>query len=300
MASQYSVDGQLASLPIAIPNKHLANPLSPRTLGQTPPVTPPDSPPYEEAQGCCMSSKLYPPDDYDLIYDSPPVRAISVGKAAAAMNHSATQPLPNADDIFPWAHGIHPENHLQYEFFMSRTKSACHLPTGVRFITVVKVGGDLNSSKLNGAVTPDDILNENGRPGFLSLDPKDGFCVRNFQIQVSKFAALSDILVYADDSLYQQEVAAVSKKISAAQLHFRSKADRSLPTYNTFVIQGKCIPYQYSSTFFLLTSDQGPFTEFECLYPELVAIDSRGKITGHTVEFRTYIYPLYIQHVSYF
>lgn len=187
MATPQSMAGQLASSPVAIPNKLLASPLSPLPVGQTPPVTPPDSPPSEQTQ-CTMSSRLYPPDNYPLIHDSLPLRVIDAAGVAAALNHTSTQPLPNPDDIFPWAHGVHPENHLQLDFFSARKKSVKKAPTCVRFITVVKVGGNLGSCKLKGAVVPDDIITADGPPRFLNLDPQTGFCVRNFHIQVGKFA----------------------------------------------------------------------------------------------------------------
>lgn len=263
--SQSSIIGQFASSPVAIPNKHLESPLSPLPVGQTPPVTPPQSPPSEQVQ-CTMSSRLYPPDSYTLIQDSPPLRAIDAAGVAAAINHTATQPLPNPDDIFPWAHGAHPENHLQIEFFNARKKAVKKVPTGVRFLTVVKVGGDLNSCKLKGAVAPQDVIHPDGQSRFVSLDPQTGFCVRNFHIQVGKFATLSDIIVYGGSEAGIKEVEEVAERISAAQINFRQNAEWELPVYNTFVVTD-------------------PFSVFEELFPELVSIDSKGKLTGHVVEF---------------
>ncbi|KAI5806756.1 hypothetical protein DFH27DRAFT_356984 [Peziza echinospora] len=267
--SPSAASGQLAASPMAIPNKHLANPLSPTPNGQTPPVTPPDSPPFEQTQ-CTMSSKLFPPDGYPLISDTPPVRSIDAAGVAAALNHTATQPLPSADEIFPWAHGVHPENHLQVDFFTSRSKRAVKkAPTSARLITIVKVGGDLSSSKLKGAVSPEEIIQMDGTRGFVLLDPKEGFSVRNFQIQVGKFATLSDIIVYGEESTSRLELDEMAKRISSAQLLFRSNAEWEFPVYNTFVVQDR-------------------FSVFEELFPELVAIDSKGKLTGNVVEFCKY------------
>lgn len=263
--SQSLICGQFASSPVAIPNKHLASPLSPLPVGQTPPVTPPQSPPSQEVQ-CTMSSRLYPPDDYPLLQHSPPLRAIDAAGVAAAINHTATQPLPNPDDIFPWAHGSHPENHLQIEFFNARNKMVKKLPSCVRFVTVVKVGGDLSSCKLKGAVVPEDVLRADGISQFVNLDPQTGFCVRNFHIQVGKFATLSDIIVYGGKDIGIEEVEEVAERISAAQINFRQNSEFKLPVYNTFVVTE-------------------PFSVFEELFPELVSIDSRGKLTGHVVEF---------------
>ena len=234
------ITGQFASSPVAIPNKHLASPLSPLPVGQTPPVTPPQSPPSQEVQ-CPMSSRLYPPDNYPLIQDSPPLRAIDAAGVAATINHLATQPLPSPDDVFPWAHGAHPENHLQIEFFNSRKKVVKKVPTCVRFVTIVKAGGDLNSCKLKGAVVPEDVLQTDGQPRFVNLDPQNGFCVRNFHIQVGKFATLSDIIVYGGTGTGIEEVEGVAERISAAQVHFRQNSELRLPVYNTFVVTGKLL-----------------------------------------------------------
>lgn len=242
--SSSSIAGQFASSPVAIPTKHLASPLSPLPGGQTHPVTPPDSPPSQQTQ-CTMSSRLYPPDSYPSIFEAPPLRAIDAAGVAAALNHTATQPLPNPDEIFPWAHGFHPENHMQMEFFNARKKTVKKAPTCVRLVTVVKVDGDLSSAKLKGAVMPDDIICADGQPQFVSLDPQAGFCVRNFHIQVGKFATLSDIIVYGGPDTSTEEVAEVAKRISAAQLSFRSKSEWEIPIYTTFVVTGGVFRYHY-------------------------------------------------------
>ncbi|KAF8461404.1 hypothetical protein BDZ91DRAFT_663365 [Kalaharituber pfeilii] len=262
--SEASITGQLVSSPVAIPSKHLQSPISPKPVGQTPPVTPPDSPPYHHTS-CIMSSKLYPVDGYPLISECPPLRGIDAAGVAAALDHLASQPLPPADEIFPWAHGAHPENHLQNEFFNTR-KVSQKLPTSVRFITVVKVGGDLNSAKLKGAVVPDDIIQLEGDRASFMTDPREGFSIRNFQIQVGKFAKLSDIIVYGGPETSNEEVKEVAKKISTAQLLFRSSCEWEIPVYNTFLVRDH-------------------FLVFEQLFPELVSIDSNGKLTGNVVEF---------------
>lgn len=234
-----STNGGQFTNPVTIPNKHFSSAApSPGPPGQTPPVTPPDSPQFSNSTQC-MPSRLYPPDDYRLISEAPPVRAVDAATVAAAINHTATQPLPSPDEVFPWAHGLHPDNHIQLTFFYARKKSTRKVPTCFRCITIVKVGGDLNSSKLKGAVLPDDILPKDDQPGFLNLDPRDGFCVRNFQIQVGKFATVSDIIVYGDDNTRKEEINEVAERISAAQLYFRSRASRDFPIYSTFVVQGQ-------------------------------------------------------------
>ena len=243
-SAQPLVSGQFVSLPVAIPQKQLGSLLGPCSVGQTPPVTPPDSPQAEPPP--CMSSRLYPPESYPLLSESPPVRAIDAAGLAAALNHLATQPLPGPDEIFPWAHGVHPENHLQLDFFSSRKKSVRRAPTGVRFITVVKAGGGLDTCKLKGAVAPGDIIHADERPGFYDVDPRNGFCVRNFHIQVGKFATLSDIVVYRGTDTSAEEAEEVAKRISAAQSFYRSTVEWEHPAYSTFVVKGSQITLKLS------------------------------------------------------
>lgn len=79
--------------------------------------------------------------------------------------------------------------------------------------------------------------------GFLTVDPRDGFGVRNFHIQVGKFAILSDVIVYGDEETDSVEVMTVAKRVSEAQVHTRSLYNvngvRNFPTYSTFVVQGE-------------------------------------------------------------
>lgn len=241
-----SMPGVSSTTPISIPNKHI----SVAGPNYANPVTPPASPrseqshSSEEANGC-MSSLLYPADDYPSICSSPPIRAIDAAGVASSMNFSSRQPLPDIENIFPWAHGLHPENTIQLAFFYARKKSVRRAPTCYRGIVVVKVG-DQTHSRLKGAVTSEEILPPSlTAPGFLSVDPRDGFNVRNFHIQVRKFACLSDIIVYGDNDAGQEEVMKVAKRISAAQLYYRvqyqGNSVREFPIYSTFVVQSKIL-----------------------------------------------------------
>ncbi len=108
----------------------------------------------------------------------------------------------------------------------------------------MKAGGDLSRSKLKGAVSPEEILNlDNGDDAtFLDVDPREGFSVRNFQIQATKLAMVSDIVVYGDDETEEEEVRDLAKKIAIAQSTCRVKSsfgDEYAPAFNTFVVSSK-------------------------------------------------------------
>lgn len=179
--------------------------------------------------------------------------SISAKKLEDALDHLATQPLPSARQVFPWMHGLHADNQLQLAFFIARKKSLRRTPKCIRGITIVKAGGDLSHSKIKGVVAPDELL----RPlqtakektpeecDFLDIDPKDGFSVRNFQIQACKMATVSDIVVYGDLNTSKEEVEQVAARIARAQTSWQRKTEGLLHTggrlFNTFVLSGERI-----------------------------------------------------------
>ncbi|KAH0551187.1 hypothetical protein GP486_007485 [Trichoglossum hirsutum] len=227
--------------PVPVPNKHL-QPLSPGSPPVCTPETPPASPPAKQLS-IQVQSLLYPPHRYPLLHAAPPIYSIEARDLAAALEHTSSQPLPEPKQVFPWMHGLHADNHIQLAFFAARRKSLRRTPKCIRGITVVKANGDLNASKLKGAISPQEILQygQEARPGFLEVDPKEGFSVRNFQIQVGKMAMVSDVVVYGDENTDKADVYAVAKRIAEAQVLGKAKADggKDTPLYNTFVLTSK-------------------------------------------------------------
>lgn len=234
--------------PAAVPNKHIpfCSPgpqPTPRQL-DTPPASPPTSTQLLET-----TSLLHPPTSFQKLSKDPILYNISAAALLQALNHIATQPLPSTKQVFPWLHGLHADNQLQLAFFIARKKSLRRTPKCIRGITVVKAGGDLTHSKLKGAVAPDEILRcktgdmENDEGDFLEIDPRDGFSVRNFQIQACKMATVSDIVVYGDDKTPRTEVEALARRISRAQALWQKKIgglqDHEEKAFNTFVVSGK-------------------------------------------------------------
>lgn len=278
---------QPTACPTPVPNKHIpACPTGP-ALVQTP-NTPPPSPGREEEdddhaaitdnnsrsnsrrrlEGRRPSSHLHPADKFPRLRLGPlSVFEIDADNVAAAIRHTAKQPLPDPAHVFPWFHGLHPSNHMQQAFFIARKKKALRkTPCCLRGLTVVKADGNLCASRLKGAISPQEFLRPGLEGEFIEMDPKEGFSVRNFHIQVAKSAITSDIIVYGDDS---QAVRMMGWKIASAQAKWREKHRGSgpkLPEYNTFV----CV---------------SPFREFEKRYGEIVAVDSSGVLTGNVLDF---------------
>ncbi|KAI1122203.1 hypothetical protein F5Y10DRAFT_271337 [Nemania abortiva] len=278
-----TIDANQTTCPVPIPNKHI--PVCPTgpALVQTP-NTPPPSPGREDDNdddghhhhnktgsghsGRVLSSVLYPPDQYPRLRSgSLSVFELDVDDVAAAIHHTAKQPLPDPSQVFPWFHGLHPSNHMQQAFFIARKKRALRkTPCCLRGLTVVKANGNLCESRLKGAISPQEFM----RPGvdgeFVEMDPKEGFSVRNFHIQAAKTAVTSDIIVYGEDT---QTVRTVGWKIASAQVKWREKhraQGPKLPEYNTFI----CV---------------APFAEFEKRYGDVVAVNSSGLLTGAVLDF---------------
>lgn len=187
---------------------------------------------------------------------------------AEAIEHMATHPLPNPEQVFPWLHGLHDENQMQLAFFSSRRKSVRKVPNCLRGLTLVKTGGNLNNSRLKGAIAPDEILQpaSSDAPAFIECDPKDGFSVRNFQIQACKLAMVSDIIVYGDQKTNPNDTVALAQRISKAQRQYEARNGFPRCLFNTFMLSDAFNAVQES-------------------HPDLVVTDSRGNSTGKVVDF---------------
>lgn len=189
---------------------------------------------------------MAPPDNIPRICDEPAVYSIDANTVARAVEHLATQALPDPKQVFPWLHGLHAENQIQLAFFVQRKRSLRKVPRCIRGLTIVKAGGDLSCAKLKGAVPPSELLLVQNSPDeaaqFLEIDPRDGFSVRNFQIQACKMATVSDIIVYGDEKTPREEVVRLAKKISGAQRVWRERHVGNgcdVQDFNTFVVSGK-------------------------------------------------------------
>jgi dual specificity MAP kinase phosphatase len=229
------------------------------------------SPSLAKEHAATEKSILYPAAEYEKVLDDPPVYSIESEVLAKATYHIASNPLPDPELVFPWLHGLHPENAVQQAFFTVRRKVPRKAPTCIRGITLVKVGGDLGKSKLKYAISPAEVLAPTSVKDstFLELDPKEGFSVRNFHIQAAKMATLSDIVLYKDDSTTQDELLCVARRFSRAQKRYREKCDTmgiDIAEYNTFVVSCS-------------------FADIAHHHPDLVCIGSDGEATGKVIDF---------------
>ena len=226
-----------------IPNKHIPYCPAGPVPGKLQLASPPASPPSKES-GLQTFSLLHPADTYPRIIDNPPVFSIDAFTLAAALNEQAAQPFPDPKLAFPWLHGLHAENQVQLAFFIARRKALRKTPQCFRGITIIKVGGDLTKARLKGAVSADEILDtKNGKgASFLEVDPRDGFSVRNFQIQATKMSTVSDIVLYADAETRAETVYDLAKKVAIAQKTWQVKngnGDEHVPIFNTFIMSSK-------------------------------------------------------------
>lgn len=241
-ASSLSLDtSRPGSAPI--PNKHLPYCPTGPLPGKSHLASPPASPPTKNS-GLQTFSLLYPADTYRQVINRPPVFSIDAFTLAAAINEQANQHFPDPKLAFPWLHGLHAENQVQLAFFIARRKALRKTPQCFRGITIVKVGGDLTKARLKGAVSADEILDvKDGKAAsFLEVDPKDGFSVRNFQIQATKMATVSDVVLYADAETKAEEIHDLAKQFATAQSTWQVRnghGDDRVPIFNTFMLSSK-------------------------------------------------------------
>jgi dual specificity MAP kinase phosphatase len=229
-----------------VPNKHLpyCSPGPALSPLHGIPVTPPASPPSSHSS--LSPTSLLDPNEgkFPNIIEVPPAYSIDASILAAALDGLAKQVLPDPKQVFPWLHGLHPENQVQLAFFVARRKASRATPDGLRSITIVKAGGDLTRSVLKGSLSPDEVLcSDAGKDSvFLDSDPKHGFSVRNFHIQAAKMAKVSDIVVYGEGGGADPEVKTLAKRISQAQRGWAAQnatRQRESPKFHTLVISSK-------------------------------------------------------------
>lgn len=225
-----------------IPNKHIpfCSPGPAPGSQQQGPVTPPATPPTKH-QAIQTLSILHPASSHAKVNESPPVYSVDASTLAKSLAYQAAQELPDPKQVFPWLHGLHRDNQIQLAFFMARRKSVRVTPKCLRGITIVKAGGDLTRSRLKGAISAEECLNLQHKsiPAFLEIDPKDGFSVRNFQIQAAKIAMVSDIVIYRSDDVTDDQLFYLAQTVSRAQRSHeerRALSDEASSEFHTFVV----------------------------------------------------------------
>ena len=243
--SQLSINTSTTGTPRAIPHKHIPYCApGPRPASRD---SPPASPDHTTAE---TNSLTYPPNPADQISRDPPVYAISAERLSHALDHLAAQPLPAAGQVFPWLHGLHPDNALQLAFFVggggggggSRKKALRRrsTPKCLRALAIVKAGGDLSHSRLRGALAPEEVL-AGTRDEFQDPDPREGFSVRNFHIQAAKWATVSDVVVYCDGKTPRGEAERLARRVSRAQAAWLRRQEGAVVgrPFNTFLLKGE-------------------------------------------------------------
>lgn len=240
---------------------------------------------------------LYHPDVISSpLLTNPPVYGVSASTLAAAIDHHYSTPLPDIDAIFPWSHGIHESNLHQRAFFdFARQQDRDYpqadtpitledldpglgaVPTVCRGLLLVKVGPKTPEGTLIGTLYPQEILAKSDTdpdaeqdmlspstylPQFLSLDPTTGISLRNFSIQLAKWATVSDICLYVADERHREHMLHFAHLLSTAQHHFHSQHPH-LPVYITCIVKE-------------------PFTKFLHAAPHVVAVPPKDTLLSDT------------------
>ncbi|KAM0246992.1 hypothetical protein ACHAQJ_010020 [Trichoderma viride] len=224
------------------------------------------SPSPNHARALPQASLLYSPENYVRIDgEDASIYELDAVSVAEALDYASQQLLPPPSLVFPWLHGLHPENQTQRTFFDGHQCSLGNTPNCLRAITIVKADGNLGFARLKGAIAPGEFMRPGATPEFIDADPLSGLSVRNFHIQPAKIAATSDIIIYG---LNPDENRRVAWRVAVAQKRWRDKQHaeaKNLPTYNTFICTS-------------------PFSAFEENHRNLVSIDASGNPTGQVLD----------------
>lgn len=264
----------LASSPQLAASVSLNNPVSLYAAGQAILDDADDTGSYEytlssspsRAPALSQASLLCSLDSYVRVdSEDASIYEIDAASVAEALDYASQQLLPPPSQVFPWLHGLHPENQTQRTYFDGHQCTIGSTPNCLRTITLVKADGNLSFARLKGAIAPGEFMRPGATPEFIDADPLSGLSVRNFHIQPVKVAATSDIVIYG---LNPDETRTVAWKVAAAQKRWRDKQHaeaKNLPTYNTFVCTS-------------------PFSAFEENHRNLVSIDASGNSTGQVLD----------------
>ncbi|CAH1755754.1 14543_t:CDS:2 [Entrophospora sp. SA101] len=209
------------------------NPASPFT------PQPPSSPLSTTTVSSPATPRSHSPSVFEvfpIISENPLIRGLTASHYYRIHETYYTQSLPN-NMLFPWLHGVDGSNVQQNNFFCVNN---CPVPEH-RGITLIQADEGSERSQLIGSVFP--------------MADGEGINLRNFKIQVAKYATISDIIVYGEDGL-NENVLKVAKQVAWAQQILREQRPIGI-NYETFVILD-------------------PFSVFEKDFLNVVAIDNKG------------------------
>ena len=247
-----------------IPNKHIPYcPPGPVPIYHTQRglATPPNSPPSKNFS-LQTSTFLQPLQKFPRLSNDPPVYSMDASDLVATIEHVAAQTLPDPKLLFPWLHGLNIDNQMQLAFFSVRRKVQRNTPKCFRGLIIVKAGGDLSNARIKSAISADEILDIGSGSAsdaqFIDMDPREGFSIRNFHIQMTKMAVMSDIVIYRDETATDDDVLELAKAFSIAQdtwrVASRGVENENSPQYHTFVLSSKShLPENDSFTAFTYT-----------------------------------------------
>lgn len=201
----------LGTLSTAIPSRH---PSPAQQLPPSPPQNPPfnnneqfqsdqennnnqtlDQQNYDDLDKDSCEHPLYTPNVLSSILSAnPTVFGISASTLASAIDYNYSSPLPEIENIFPWLHGLHPNNITQRMFLNSKRMNFNFdnsidsanssfsseilanppmIPSSIRGLLVVKIGSPNTPGTLIGSIYPNEILARRNKNDFDFIDMDD-------------------------------------------------------------------------------------------------------------------------------
>ncbi|KAK9722905.1 tyrosine/serine/threonine protein phosphatase pps1 [Basidiobolus ranarum] len=219
-----------------------------------------------------QNDSIFSPDpkQYPLLCEEPPVRKISAEDFVTFYDSYNSQ-TPPVHTLFPWLHSIDLNDYEKGKLFKLSQPDLPHY----RGLVLLHSSKDATKCRLSGSVFFEEIITStpvspNQLPDWTFLPPQslvtnDGTLnLRNFASQISRYASLSDIVVYSPEG--GDSAIEMAKKVALAQANIAetrklSKGYNGL-TYNTYVITD-------------------PFSKIEALLPNLITIDAQGCVKNY-------------------
>lgn len=180
----------------------------------------------------------------NVIQSDPPIYGITADQFARIEHLYASTPLPN-DMLFPWLHGVDGKSYQQNLFFGVRRS----LVPRYRGLTVVHADEACHQfARLVHSVLPNEIVSNKAFINNAEAEPSVN--LRNFRIQVARYATVSDIVVYghaADEvavDIAQAQATLRQERLEYIQDVKRTAGKKAVENvneliYRVFVIQGE-------------------------------------------------------------
>ncbi|ODV91529.1 hypothetical protein CANCADRAFT_94 [Tortispora caseinolytica NRRL Y-17796] len=268
-----------------------------------------------------LPSSLYPPTSFPLIDPSNSIYGITAEQIMSVLDTRNDSAMPPSSVMFPWLHGLCPDNTIQMSLLDPQAVHAGN-PPKVRSILLVRANikarnwsmSSTNSRSslmsmdspqsqnsesssttasrtfppglLRGAIDPQDILPADAsEPGFAQCKQAPGLNLRSFSSQVRKLALISDIVIYAPVPASEDDrTGPLDSFVMSGLLDLANRVKKAQLYHKSLILEKNrdIDAVQAEYNTFVVTSS---FDTFELFYRNHVAVDLSGIVWSTEDDF---------------